>query len=493
MAPQPTQGSGGGDSEMIWLILAVVVIMVFFWLTDLWSRQINLLFAGLCWPILDLFAGMGRIADGVAAAIGMPGARAPFVDALWRSPLQIIDALAIRDVGALTPAQRAEMIKVATLRLGMFLSIGFAMLAMRAETWHVDENRRALNSLPEQIQRQTERHKASRHMRRRRKLLETPDVDRVYLNAAALAADEEMTKVGDIGALTPLRAPIAPPTPWASALKPEEWLIAMGITSSYQPADNRDQLMTAIESALADQMTQVWRGFAALTPTRRALAAAFCSYYGFDRDRGEALLNDLATLFSVAPETANAQGVPVVDMNKAIEAEDGLLKRIDAMFETSAAKEMEKTLFESHAFEETAFYAMLTMARSTQEDLVTEMAAADSGKKYSGRGLLPTAQFVWLKEFDRAFYLTLNTVGSNTPCVEAAGVMAHYLAERAFRIPLEIPTVWQAARAIVDDYLDLSPERVEKKRKSASMRRSLADEFDAERASHAIEMNGGGA
>lgn len=474
------QGQGSGDSEIVYLVLVVVAVIAIGWFASAWAREINLLFAGLCWPILDVFAGLGHLVDGFFAATGGAGARLPLIDLLWRTPMAIVDSLVTRDVAALTPDQRDMMVAVAVRRLGLLASGVFVLIAIRAEDWHVDENRKALNSLAEQIWRQTERHKSSRHMRRRTKLFDARDVDRRYVEEGARKADVEIAAIGVAGAMKPSRPQVAPPTNWASAMRPEEWLMAKGVTSTFDLQGDREELISATESALADQLTRPWLGFAALTPTRRALAGAFCCYFGFDRNRGEALLEDLCHLFSVAPEMIDRRGEPWVDMDAAILAEEGLSRRIDALFETMAAKEMEKALTRAHAYEETAFFAMLMMSRSTQEDMITELAAADTKAKYSGRGLLPTSQLVWLKEFDRGFYYALNTAGSNTPVVEAAGVFAHYQAERAFRIPLPIPYVWQAARAVVDDYLDLSPERVAKKAAIAERRRTLADKFELE-------------
>lgn len=480
MATSPPGAQASNDSELLWLILFVAAMIAFAWFASAWSREINLMFAGLCWPVLDVFAGLGHIVDGFFAATGGRGARLPVIDPLWRMPMAIVDSLASRDVAALTPDQRDVMVGVAVRRLGLIVSGVFFVIAMRAEDWHVDENRRALNTLQEQIQRQTERHKTSRHMRRRTKLFDARDVDRRHVEEGAKAAQKAIKNAAEAGAMTALRPEVTPPTNWASAMRPEEWLMAKGVTSTFDLQSGRDELIAATESALADQLTRPWLGFAALTPTRRALAGAFCCYFGFDRNRGEAMLEDLCHLFSVAPEIKDERGEPWVDMDAAILAEKGLSERIDAFFTTTAAIEMEKALTRAHAYEETAFFAMVSMSRSTQEDMITELAAADIGKKYSGRGLLPTAQFVWLKEFDRGFYYALNTVGSNTPVVEAAGVFAHYQAERAFRIPLPMPYVWQAARALVDDYLDLSPERVAKKTAIAERRRSLADKFGLE-------------
>jgi len=81
-----------------------------------------------------------------------------------------------------------------------------------------------------------------------------------------------------------------------------------------------------------------------------------------------------------------------------------------------------------HAYESTIFMALLLYAR---ED-----------------GVCATADFLWLKPFDRKFWYLLNNVGRQTAFCEAAGVQAHFLAERALNRPLGVPVVDEATKAL---------------------------------------------
>ena len=63
-------------------------------------------------------------------------------------------------------------------------------------------------------------------------------------------------------------------------------------------------------------------------------------------------------------------------------------------------------------------------------------------------GVLATSEFVWLKPLDRRLWYVLNAVGRSTPVVEAAGVYAHWLAEKKLRRRLSTPVVAEAVDAL---------------------------------------------
>lgn len=63
-------------------------------------------------------------------------------------------------------------------------------------------------------------------------------------------------------------------------------------------------------------------------------------------------------------------------------------------------------------------------------------------------GVLATAEFVWLKPLDRRLWYVLNAVGRSTPVVEAAGVYAHWLAEKKLQRRLSTPVVAEAVDAL---------------------------------------------
>jgi intracellular multiplication protein IcmP len=85
-------------------------------------------------------------------------------------------------------------------------------------------------------------------------------------------------------------------------------------------------------------------------------------------------------------------------------------------------------ILKQHAYESTIFMALFLFAR---ED-----------------GVFASADFLWLKPFDRKFWYFLNNVGRQTAFCEAAGVHAHFLAEKALRRPLGVPIVTEATKGL---------------------------------------------
>lgn len=85
-------------------------------------------------------------------------------------------------------------------------------------------------------------------------------------------------------------------------------------------------------------------------------------------------------------------------------------------------------IINSHAYEFTMFIDLLIVARQD--------------------GVLPTADFLWLKPIDRLFWYVLNSTGRQTYFVEAAGVHAHYLVEKALGRSLSVPYVTEAVKAL---------------------------------------------
>lgn len=112
-----------------------------------------------------------------------------------------------------------------------------------------------------------------------------------------------------------------------------------------------------------------------------------------------------------------------------------------------------------HAWQETAFPTMLSVVRKD-------------------RGVLTSAAFLWLKSEDRPLWYILNNVGSEATMVEAAGAMAHLRAEMQIGKPIRRPAVWQTARALLEGYLDMIPERVAALRRREELGRSAGEEID---------------
>lgn len=71
------------------------------------------------------------------------------------------------------------------------------------------------------------------------------------------------------------------------------------------------------------------------------------------------------------------------------------------------------------------------------------------------RGIVVTAEFIWLRPIDRTLWYSLNNAGRNNPknatvFSEAAGVMSHYMIEQALDEPLMQPDVDEAVKGFED-------------------------------------------
>jgi len=155
------------------------------------------------------------------------------------------------------------------------------------------------------------------------------------------------------------------------------------------------------------QLGKLWKGTQALPPHMRALFAVFAARVNSDSKEAARLL---------AQFSASSKGGRI-DMRGV----DDLIKKHEN------TKEVQK-IVTAHAYVLTVMAAMLAGAR---ED-----------------GVQASADFLWLKPFDRRLWYTLNTVGRQTPFVEVAGIFAHWVAEKEAGHRLLVPMVDEATKAL---------------------------------------------
>lgn len=475
MSHTQTPGAPHHDDEMVYVIIFILAAIAIGWLVNRYQAEINLWLAAAAWLVVKPVSWMGQAADAIAAATGRPQARIPLLDAIWRPAVVMAAALETHDAASMPPDFRHALVSYAARWLGALTAPFLFFAGLKAREWLPADVLRTRYTLEAQMRRQSEYWKTSRHIRVRN-LLHAPDIDSRLIARESERARKEAEEAGSAGLIVKVEPRAVAAPLWSSAAKPEEWLVMRGITKDLVIGEATPDMERRIRSALAEQLTRPWLGYDALPPVRRALAAAFSLYYGYVRNEGEALLNDLAILFEKTAGQPDKAGLGVSDMNAAILAEEGLEQRIAKILSHDRAKAL-ALILDLHAFEETALMRMLLESRSTGADLMTEIAAADSKTKFSGRGLLPPAQFVWLKETDRALWYVLDSAGGNVAPAEAAGVFAHFLAERQFNMPLDIPYVHQAAKAMLIDYLDLSEASVAKRRTKNSRGANLSDDL----------------
>jgi hypothetical protein len=282
--------------------------------------------------------------------------------------------------------------------------------------------------------------------------------------------EKRSSKLDHCGSLVQLAPASVAPAPWHRAMRPEEWLVANGLCLDMKHIDaarakewkypdglleSRDKwedlTLDTLMEALSEQLRSPWKGFEGLRPCHKAVAAVMCLFYDYDIKGGNQLLNDLGGINDAVKAKAGA-------MDAAILAEEGLMPRIDAVLNGKPGAQM-REVADNYAWVESAFPAMLTVARKD-------------------RGVLPAAAFLWLKAEDRRLWYILDNVGSEAVMIESAGAMAHFRAEHQIGKPIRRPAVYQAARALLEDYLDMTPERVTARRDKEIRGRTAGQTID---------------
>ncbi len=228
------------------------------------------------------------------------------------------------------------------------------------------------------------------------------------------------------------------------ALRPEVWLSSRRL-ARFRPEDglppeperpvieiSEKLSVEAVCEAMEIQLGPPWKGFDGLRPAHRALAAAFALGCGGN----EANCGRLLATVSVLAEKSALRGQ---SLNRAIPRCGKVARQIDRALHGPPGGRL-RLIADRHAWLRPAFVGMLLASRLSN-------------------GALATASFVWLKREDRTLWYALNAAGNNVAAAEAAGVIAHFRAEKQSRQPLHAPAVSLAAKALVSDYLGLNPEQ----------------------------------
>lgn len=167
----------------------------------------------------------------------------------------------------------------------------------------------------------------------------------------------------------------------------------------------------ACQAWYAGQLGTRWRGWEALPPWLRKLAGAWALFAVNDKVLAQRLLDELSLSFRKP-----GSGTAVRARPGACEAGFwGLDSRMDQdtmlrVRKALAHKSVAQALRPHQCWEDLALLALYEQARS--------------------RGVLPTAEFIWLRPVRRQLYYLCNTAGRRTAWPEIAGAWAHYMAEK---------------------------------------------------------------
>jgi len=154
------------------------------------------------------------------------------------------------------------------------------------------------------------------------------------------------------------------------------------------------------------QLGHLFEGVDKLPIHARALYAAFVARHHSDSKTSEKLLRQFS-----------ASSAGKLDFSG-----------IDAVCEKYKDSEISKHVSQSHGYILTFMASMLEAARLD--------------------GVQASADFLWLKPYDRKLWYMLNTTGRQTPFVEVAGPFAHWNAEKQIGRRLLVPMVEEATNAL---------------------------------------------
>ncbi|MEJ0061721.1 MAG: hypothetical protein WDO70_00585 [Alphaproteobacteria bacterium] len=210
------------------------------------------------------------------------------------------------------------------------------------------------------------------------------------------------------GAEIPAQLPL-----FAEALSPEEWLAYHDI----KLADGLPE-REAVRRALIGQLGARWAGPQALPPHLRALYAAFALKGIQKRTESDDLLSEIAVCWSAK----TGFHMPLK-----------LAKKIDEIIGDPEVGGKALQIASKHAYTTTALLGVLRWGRTMG-------------------GVLAPATFLWLRGMDRNLWYPLNNLGRRSFHSEAAGAMAHFMAEQAAKKPLPIPRI-DTALITINQYL----------------------------------------
>lgn len=198
---------------------------------------------------------------------------------------------------------------------------------------------------------------------------------------------------------------------FAESLSPDEW-----VTWARIPVRDGSPDEEGVRQALTQQLGPRWEGAAGLKMYHRALLAAFALKGAQRREESDALLGEIAQCWTPA---------------KGLVLTEALEKKIAALLGDKKLMEKPLSIGAKHAYRTTALIGILKWARQRG-------------------GVLAPAQFLWLRGQDRALWYPLNNLGRRSYHAEAAGAMAHYMAESLAGKALLMPRVKTAIQPIID-------------------------------------------
>lgn len=219
--------------------------------------------------------------------------------------------------------------------------------------------------------------------------------------------------------------------PWAMALTPMEFARKYQLLKKDDALlDNPEagQEMTAgirrgdAKRVFTLQLGPYWTDFEHCSPQARALAAVFMARMNRDRASAVKILESL--------DKSCSQGKPDFSVATSV------LRKYQN-------DEKVQTIVSKHAY---LLTVMASLLKASRDD-----------------GVVPSAEFLWLKPIDRRLWFMLNCVGRQTPFAEVGGPFAHWRAEAVMGRRSLVPMIDEAIRALEEAVksVKLSPKELQ--------------------------------
>lgn len=468
------QGSNENtDDEMfIGFIASVVFIIVISLLVDYFRAEINSVLGVIAAIHVAPFAMMARLAPVIADI--------PYLGSFFfGQPEQVLGFFERGGFAGMTEEQSSTVFRIAARCVGFIYAPVLIWIAFRSVNLRPDEVYNKRHTIKSMKAEHAGTWKTTRMMRDFDPLLDTREYDlRKVADTVRRKLESTSPEVmTSLGSMIKPGTPYIAPASWNRSIRPEEWFVAHGAT--YDPVIFRknafgkvlptpfkfttenpkgfefrekweDLDLESIKELLESDMGPFWGGDIFRKPPHiRALVAVFALYYATDLDDARSIISDLGIL------SEGLAGKPKGSIDARIMQEPGFIDKIDGILKSQIGKNILK-FGAMHAW----FYpAMARMIEVCRKD----------------RGVLACASFMWLKQENRKLWYLLSSVGNDVTPIEVAAPYAHFIAEKQNGGRLIRPAIYQAARDIHEDYLDMLPERIRDRRRKMDMKRSPND------------------
>lgn len=224
--------------------------------------------------------------------------------------------------------------------------------------------------------------------------------------------------------------------PWAAAKKPEKYIKDINAVIEFED-DIGDKKFRINKDIVIDsflkQIGNPWSNPNKLKEHERQLFALFAAKISRDAK----ISKDIVSAMSNAYTSEKFSKISFLDKMK----KRKLMKVVNTIADEAVSKYTTNKdvaeVIDKHFFNKTVLAGLLEKAR---ED-----------------GVLPSADFIWLKKKDRTLWYLMSNLGRRAAFIECSGVWCHYLAENAFGRKVAMPMVYNAVKAL-DVYLETCSE-----------------------------------